>query len=219
MKKSTYILMPAALCGALLLAACGDSSSNTPQSNNPNNPPATQPGLAERTGRSIDNAADKTGDALKRAGDKVGDTSRDLANKTSDTADRVNDQTRADNTVRPAPAPDTGMGTTPGITSNQPVTTPPTTQPKDSTAKLPGLPSVTGTDTSNLSTADAAAQRLLDKAQVEAQKGDTDHVRRLVKELQEMRNNLSQPYQQKVDELAKAYPDNATNNPPTANDR
>lgn len=257
MKNSKYVLMPAALCGALLLAACGDSSSTTPQSNNPNSkPPATQPGLAERTGRALDNAADKTGDAMKSAGNKISDTSKDLANRAGNATDNAADKTRdasrdlanradnatdragdnarrtgndiANNTADTAnrtadavrPVPDTGVTAAPGVMNNQSAATP-TTQPGGATANLPGLPSVTGTDTSNLKTADAAAQRLLDKAQVEGQKGDRDHVRRLVKELQEMRDSLSPEFQRKVDDLAKANPETPTNNnaAPTANER
>lgn len=231
MMKKQYYLMSAALSGALLLAACSDSSSTTPQSTNP---PSTQPGLAERAGKAIDNAAEKTGKTLETAGEKaaeaakdtgryVRDTSKELANKTEKALERAGENTRntgediernvddmasrAASAARPSPSQDMGVGVAPGINNNQPVTTPPATQP-GSVAQSPS-----GIDTSKLKLADATAQRLMDQIQTEAKDGgnDKDHIRRLVSELKDMRGDLSPEYQRKVDTLVRTYPDPEVN--------
>jgi hypothetical protein len=71
---------------------------------------------------------------------------------------------------------------------------------------MPGLPSVNGTSTSNLSTADAAAQRVLDELQNSITKGDTTKAKTLANELSGMRNSLSPEYQAKVDAALKTLP-------------
>ncbi|MGN6367492.1 MAG: hypothetical protein ACTHN5_04455 [Phycisphaerae bacterium] len=80
-----------------------------------------------------------------------------------------------------------------------------TTQPGASSASnMPGLPSVNGTSVKGLSTADAAATRLIDEAKNAMAKGDTSKVKTLVGELKQkgMYDSLSAPVKSQVDELA-----------------
>ncbi len=80
-----------------------------------------------------------------------------------------------------------------------------TTQPAtSSSSKLPGLPSVNGTSVQGLSTADAAATRLIDEAKNDLAKGDISKARTLIGEMQQkgMYDALSAPVKSQVDELA-----------------
>jgi hypothetical protein len=79
------------------------------------------------------------------------------------------------------------------------------TQPAtSSSSKLPGLPSVNGTSVEGLSTADAAATRLIDEAKNDLAKGDISKAKTLIGEMQQkgMYDSLSAPVKSQVDELA-----------------
>ena len=81
------------------------------------------------------------------------------------------------------------------------------TQPSGTGSNLPGLPSVNGTSVKGLSTADAAALRLIDEAKNAAAKGDNSKLKTLVGELKQMYESLSPTMKSQVDELAtKAGP-------------
>jgi hypothetical protein len=79
------------------------------------------------------------------------------------------------------------------------------TQPgASSSSRMPGLPSVNGTSVKGLSTADAAATRLIDEAKNAINRRDLSKARTLVGELQQkgMYDSLSAPVKSQVDELA-----------------
>lgn len=118
----------------------------------------------------------------QRTGAAIDNTARNAADNTRDAVNNTADNTRdaANNTINSA--------------ANN-----------NDKSSIPGMPSVNGTSTSNLSTADAAAQRLIDNARNNISQGDTGKAKTLLAELQQkgMYDKLSADLKAKVDQLAK----------------
>jgi hypothetical protein len=188
---------------------------------------AANPGPGERAGQAVDNAARKTGDAAANAGaqirngaDNAAANARDAANNAGAAARNAADNASASannaaNNVRTS-AQDAGNASVhaasdaTGNGGNQ-----------ANSSKLPGLPSVNGTSTSNMSTADAAAQRLIDNARNNIQQNDLSKAKTLVSELkqQSMYDSLSADMKAKVDQLATDVNKGSTAGGATANDK
>jgi hypothetical protein len=181
---------------------------------------AANPGPGERAGQAMDNAARKTGDAAANAGAQIrngadnaaanaGAAARNAADNASASANNAANNVRtsaqdAGNASVHAASDATGNG---GNQANS--------------SKLPGLPSVNGTSTSNMSTADAAAQRLIDNARNNIQQNDLSKAKTLVSELkqQSMYDSLSADMKAKVDQLATDVNKGSTAGGATANDK
>lgn len=148
-------------------------------------------GPAERTGQD-------TGRAVDNAANKTADAVQGAANRTNDAVNNATNNANATNQTGNSP---NGTATT--------------------NSSLPSLPSVTGTNVNNLSTADAAAQRLLDSLQQEVAKpNNQSKIKALVDELQGMKNSLSADFQAKVDAAVKTAAAGNSATPPTdANNR
>lgn len=170
---------------------------------------AAAPGPGERTGQAVDNAARNTGDAAANAGARMRDATDNAAANARNTANNVgaSAQNAADNAGAAARNTAADVRTSAQNAGNNTVHTASDAtgnQPSGATSKLPGLPSVNGTDTSKMSTADAAAQRLIDNARNNISQNDLGKAKTLVSELkqQSMYDSLSADMKAKVDQLA-----------------
>lgn len=171
---------------SMSLIGCGRSDDNRTTST----PPRTD-GPAERAGEAIDNAGRNTADAA-----------RDAANRTGAAMDRAADRTATgvNNTVDRTTGA-TGVTGTTGTTGTTGVTAAGT--PRTSDSNIPGMPSVTGTSTTGMTTADAAAQRLIDNARNNIKQNDVGKAKTLLAELKEkgMYDSLSSAQKANVDKL------------------
>lgn len=191
-----YSAMLAAAVLSCSLVGCGRDDTTTTTSNTP--------GPAQRTGAAIDNAgrntadaaadaANRTGAAVDRAADRTAAGVNNAADRTAAGVNTTVDRTRTTTTT------DTTAGATgtTGTTANNTAT--------GATANVPGLPSVTGTSTSGMSTADAAAQRLIDNARNNLKQNDVSKAKTLVSELKQqgMYDSLSSTMKTNVDQLER----------------
>lgn len=175
-------VMPAALGLAMFLVpGCGDAGEEAPRTEGPIE------NTGEGIGQDIDRGLGNAERGLERTGNELGDVGERTAGEIREGTNEVGAEMREGGRA---------------LTGEEGARQPTATENRDNNV-VPGLPSVQGTDTSNLSTADAAAQRLIDKVEVEMKKGDQDHVKRLISELQGMKDSLSAEYKQKVETLAK----------------
>jgi hypothetical protein len=158
---------------------------------------AATPTAGDRAGQAADNAAQKTGDAMQAAGDRVKDAANTTGNAVRDAVNNTG-----------AAARDAANNA--GTAANDAAAT----RPAGLSAKLPGMPSVNGTDTSHMTTADAAAQRLIDNARNNLSQNDLDKAKTLVSELKQpaMYDSLSADMKAKVDQLSTEVNKGATAN-------
>ena len=147
---------------------------------------------ANRTGTVIDNAAARTGNAVDNAAARTSNAANDAANRTS---------TAVNNTATDVRSGASSTWSANGTTNNTTAGGANATQPSN----VPGLPSVNGTSTNNMSTADAAAQRLIDNARNNIKQNDYSKARTLLSELKDkgMYDSLSAPQKANVDQLEK----------------
>jgi len=176
---------------SLGIAGCDRSSSTTPTS--------STPGAGERTGRAVDDAARNTADAARDTGNRASNAANNAADRAAGATD----------TYRPNSQANTGTGGTNNTAGNS---TADNTAPRTTDSKAPGMPSVTGTSTSNMSTADAAAQRLIDNAHKNLQDNDVSKAKTLVAELKDkgMYDSLSAQQKANVDKLAEEVNNKST---------
>jgi hypothetical protein len=166
-------------------------------SSNDTTPTARTPGPAQRTGAAVDNAARNTADAAHDAAARTGAAVDRAADRTGAAVDRAADRTSAGvNTTVDRTRTSTDVRTTDGTANNNNT---------GATSNLPGMPSVNGTSTSGLSTADAAAQRLIDNARNNIKQNDISKAKTLVSELKDkgMYDSLSANMKASVDQLER----------------
>jgi hypothetical protein len=195
----TSTFLAAAVVSAGLMG-CNNSNDTTPT--------ASTPGPAQRTGAAVDNAArttadnardaaNRTGNAVDRAADRAANAANNAADRTAAGVNNAAD--RAANAANNA-ATDTH---TFGTTGNTGTTGTTANNQGNTNSNVPGLPSVTGTSTTGMSTADAAAQRLIDNARNNIKQNDLSKAKTLLSELKDkgMYDSLSSAQKANVDKL------------------
>ena len=152
----------------------------------PANETATTPptgGAGERTGRAVDNAANNAANNTRDAANRTANSANNAANNAANSANNAaNNAANSANNAANNTANNTGR-TTAG----------------------PGLPSVQGTNTGDMTTPDAAAQRLIDNARANLREGDSNKAKALLAELKDkgMYDKLSATQRANVDQLEK----------------
>lgn len=191
---TSSFLAAAVVALPLAFTGCGDSGTTTPTSSTPTN------GAGERTGRAVDRAVDRTADATNDAAHRTGAAVDRAADRTGAAVDRAADRTGAAADRATSTWNNPGTGTT---TDNR--TTASGSGAATRPSNVPGMPSVTGTSTSDMSTADAAAQRLIDNARENLKQNDISKAKTLVAELKQdgMYSKLSATQKANVDALEK----------------
>jgi hypothetical protein len=205
-----YSALLAAAVLSIGLTGCNNSDNTTPT--------ASTPGPAQRTGAAVDNAArntadaahdaaNRTGAAMDRAADRTAAGMNNAADRTSNAVNNAADRTRdaADRTTAGVNSTVDRTRTTSTDTNNTSSGSAANNNNTGAASNLPGMPSVTGTSTSDMSTADAAAQRLIDNARSNLKENDVSKAKTLVSELKQqgMYDSLSSTMKAKVDQLEK----------------
>ena len=186
-------VLAAAVVLPMSFAACERSTNDTAST-----PPT---GAGQRAGQAVDNAANNARETANNAANNAREGTNTAANNAREAANRTANS--ANNAANNAANSANNAANNAANTANN-VANNPNNANNGSTAG-PGMPSVQGTSTSDMTTADAAAQRLIDNARSNLKDNDVSKAKTLLTELKDkgMYDKLSVAQRANVDQLEK----------------